>query len=610
MKSPVKASISILLIPSVGRGNGTGHLRRCIELAVKFHNHPEIKCALYTGLPYLDHDQYSDQEIQKLITAKKAEPLEIIDSINPEDWDICIFDERETSAKKLHNFSGKTLSIGIDEGGNARDYFDYLIDILPNMEESEPNISSVGFLNLPEPANSSSERFFNLKADDRILISFGGEDREGLSLKMITMIDDAGIFKTEQLTVVKGPMFSGQSFPESVNVLDCPPDLRMLIPEYDLVVTSFGITCFEALNAGVPVVLFNPSHYHKMLSVRAGIPEIGVLNPDAKRLDHFLRTPQRLLKAVDAWSGKKQMDLAGYILNLEHSPRNRCRTCGNGYLKAVNRSVLKTYFKCPDCGIISLQNYDSKKTVYNSNYFFDEYRNQYGRTYLEDFENIKRSGIERCRYIRKLTIGDKLLDIGCGYGPFLSAALNEGFQPFGIDISDEAVEYINSELGFRAAAAEAGKFSPGELFGIDEFDAVTMWYVIEHIEQIPELLKHLYRIVKPGGVFAFSTPSYKGISARRSLGGFLNASPSDHLTVWSPQSSVRLLRKYGFRVRKIKIPAPHPERFFHNPNHYYKMIAPVKFIVTKILTAVSRCFLLGDTFEVYAVRIDSRKRKG
>jgi len=96
-------------------------------------------------------------------------------------------------------------------------------------------------------------------------------------------------------------------------------------------------------------------------------------------------------------------------------------------------------------------------------------------------------------------------------------------------------------------------------------------------------------------VLAFSTPSAAGISGRRSLRRFLEQSPEDHLTVWTPRSARRVLRRHGFRVRRIRVTGHHPERF-PVPG------AGAGGATAAVVKHLSRLLGLGDTFEVYATK--------
>jgi 2-polyprenyl-3-methyl-5-hydroxy-6-metoxy-1,4-benzoquinol methylase len=238
---------------------------------------------------------------------------------------------------------------------------------------------------------------------------------------------------------------------------------------------------------------------------------------------------------------------------------------------------------------------------YGREYFFENYKKQYGRTYLEDFDKIKGIGIKRCGQIRRLVSGGRLLDVGCGYGPFLSAAEQAGYSPFGIDISKEAAAYTGEELGFKVAAASLEEFLPGAL-GVQEFDVITLWFVIEHLKEPAEALRKINTMLRTGGVFAFSTPNYNGITRILSMNRFLGANPVDHYAVWTPQTARKLLKKYGFKVKYVRTPVVHQQRFFRNQDNYLKLRGPVKKLTDSVLRFINSVCLLGDTFEVYAVK--------
>ncbi|MDR1839262.1 MAG: class I SAM-dependent methyltransferase [Treponema sp.] len=186
-----------------------------------------------------------------------------------------------------------------------------------------------------------------------------------------------------------------------------------------------------------------------------------------------------------------------------------------------------------------------------------------------------------------------LLDIGCAYGPFLAAASEEGFSPFGIDPAQDAVRYVQKELGIPASC---GFFPDCGFPSSPPYDAITLWYVIEHFKDCAPVLAEIRKVLKDGGILAFSTPSFSGISGRASLRRFLSASPQDHFTVWSPKTCKKALALTGFKVKKTVISGHHPERF---PllGKFAKNKNGVLYI---LLLAISRIFGLGDTFEVYA----------
>jgi 2-polyprenyl-3-methyl-5-hydroxy-6-metoxy-1,4-benzoquinol methylase len=184
-----------------------------------------------------------------------------------------------------------------------------------------------------------------------------------------------------------------------------------------------------------------------------------------------------------------------------------------------------------------------------------------------------------------------LLDIGCAYGPVLVEASHFGYLPQGVEIIPEAADYIRSEFGFRVftGAFENSVFE-------HQFDVVTMWYVIEHFKDPDYILIRVNKLLKQDGIFSFSTPNSSGISARKKMSSFLMKSPLDHITIWNPKISARVLSRYGFKIKNISITGHHAERFsrFLGKNFY---------LLNKIFDLISKLFKLGDTFEVYAQKI-------
>lgn len=210
------------------------------------------------------------------------------------------------------------------------------------------------------------------------------------------------------------------------------------------------------------------------------------------------------------------------------------------------------------------------KFSYTRSYFFDEYRSQYGKTYLDDFDTIRNFGRERMAVIDRLQkkflpvfpdAHKRLFDIGCAYGPFLAAAKEYGWIPSGTDISEDAVEWVRDNLSVPAVRSAFPAFADSLLSDYRPFAAVTLWYVIEHFEDLEPVFTKIRQLLIPGGILAFSTPSASGISARKNRRKFFDASPADHFTLWEPGRVRKQLERYGFRTVRIRTTGHHPERF-------------------------------------------------
>lgn len=483
--------------------------------------------------------------------------------------DLILIDNRSTDRYLYDKLKDIAPVIAIDEGGDARDLIPYTIDTLPNLLETKPNYFNTGLLNITKGIKKEYKN-----SPKRILISFGGQDPYNLTEWVVDRL--MGVYNLE---VVVGPLFKNREFP--VPVLEGIDDLKKVIQDYDLVITSFGITAFEAVSLGVPVALLNPTEYHKDLSLKAGF----------YTLDKTLKLDYK--KAVTQMEGiplGKNENLTDLIFNISIS-QNGCPICKEASNEVLERFLDKTYHTCKHCSITYMTAF-TKEREYESDYFFKEYSNQYGKTYLEDFEHIQSMGGRRLLPIKTKVLPDaKLLDVGCAYGPFLKAAEELGYKPYGVDISQDAITYIKNSFNYEVLCSPF-PYGDNDIMP-NKFSVVTMWYVIEHFKDLGTVLSSVNHILDKGGVFAFSTPNVRGVSGRKNLKNFLKCSPNDHYTIFDPVTAGKVLKNYGFKVYNIEITGHHPERF----NRYAR-----KGLLKHFFLLISKIFRLGDTFEIYCIK--------
>lgn len=624
----------VVLVPEFVPGRGSGHLARVLELAQELRGDCAAgddqdrrdrvvradgagKCE--TGVlfhPGVDPET-ARRAVQRLAAAADI-PL-YFDPAVTAGAQLVVLDCRELSLagfRALRLDESDAAAVGIDLGGSARCYCDYLIDTLPRVDSAcAPNLADRGLLRFPRVA-----RAFAPAAFEHVLLSFGGEDAANLTataaeaLRRVNEDATGGTRGCGQMRVsaVRGPLFE-HDLPDEVEELPLTGRLRDQLWQFDLVITSFGLTAFEAAAAGCGVVLLSPTRYHAQLAARASFVHLGVC-PSPARLARSLRTvcadPARVVHRSRAVIPEKPAAPATAIAELNAGGAAACPVCGRRAAASVTRTPGRTYVRCPQCGVLYMRRLRESGVAYDERYFFESYRRQYGRSYLEDFAHIKRVGegrIERInRTIRAGRAGDTagtpggncraVLDIGAAYGPFLAAARESGYRVYGIDVSEAAVRYLREQLQFEAAACSIEEFDSQAVFGRARFDVVTMWYVIEHLHALNAVLSRVNAMLPVGGLFAFSTPNGEGISARRNRAAFLAAGPPDHVTIWEPGRCSSILERFGFRVRRVIVTGHHAERF---PGMSRAARGGLRF---RIADCLSRAAGLGDTFELYAVK--------
>ena len=100
---------------------------------------------------------------------------------------------------------------------------------------------------------------------------------------------------------------------------------------------------------------------------------------------------------------------------------------------------------------------------------------------------------------------------------------------------------------FTGVLSDAGL--PGE-----SFDAVTMWDVIEHLNDPFANLCEVWRVLKPGGLFALSTGDIGSLWARLCGGYWQLLTPPQHLFYFNRQSMEKVAERTGFEVQHFTYP--------------------------------------------------------
>lgn len=582
MKNPVNTNMRILCIATYNKSIGSGHIKRTLRL---------LDCLGSKAFLYVPNEQ----AVQLISTLEVEIPPDRI-CHRPEEegpWSLIVLDNYQTSVEEAEKWLSLARVVALDEGGPARPIIPCLIDTLPVLPSAGvANEFEPGYLDLPA---YSEKRTYPPK---RILVTFGGVDEAQLTERIGLMLDSNEI-PPHQWCVAKGPFF-GRTFAwPGIKILP-NPNIREILPEFDLVITHFGLTAFEAVASGANVITLNPTSYHEKLSQLAGFPSLGVKEVNKNIQEDFIAYI-RGGKTSHNWQHKlmlnPQKSLADRIISLA-GEKGGCPACPDikqRFGKIIFRSKDKSYAECPSCGLIYQEPFNKVDVSYDQDYFFKDYAEQYGRTYLDDFDHIYTVSLLRVkRILQKLRTNERnLLEIGSAYGAFLKAASENGFNVRGIEVNSNAANYIRSELHLPVIESAF----PDEVPESDtQFDVVALWYVLEHFKNLDTAMKRLSSLVKPGGLLAFSTPLGDGMTGTYAPKKFFKESPADHYSIFTRKNIHRILARYGFKVVHIQITGIHPER------------KDIKVLPGKKLYDFYKWWYgmkkMGDTFEVYAIKKD------
>lgn len=136
----------------------------------------------------------------------------------------------------------------------------------------------------------------------------------------------------------------------------------------------------------------------------------------------------------------------------------------------------------------------------------------------------------------------KILDVGSGTGDFLYTCNKAGWSVFGIEPSSEA----------RKIASEKGIEVLDEIKSLKEkdFDVITLWHVLEHVENLFEYISLLKQKLKPNGILIIAVPNYKSFDANYYKEFWAAYDVPRHLWHFSQQSIKKLFSNISMEVEK------------------------------------------------------------
>lgn len=140
-----------------------------------------------------------------------------------------------------------------------------------------------------------------------------------------------------------------------------------------------------------------------------------------------------------------------------------------------------------------------------------------------------------------------LLDIGAGTGAFLHKAFVSGWPVTGLEPDEGARKICSGKYGLKTEASEKLFELPAE-----NYDAVTMWHVLEHVHQLHEYMDEIKRVLKPGGAAFVALPNYTSGDARLYKEYWAAYDVPRHLYHFAPPAVSKLTDQHAMVVESIK----------------------------------------------------------
>lgn len=212
-----------------------------------------------------------------------------------------------------------------------------------------------------------------------------------------------------------------------------------------------------------------------------------------------------------------------------------CRICLSRAVRPFCVKGPATYYLCRGCDTVFQHPLPTPEEMLS--YADAQYREGVYRDY------VAARGMKHEHFRRRLKeFGDRfrppgrLLDLGCSCGYFLDVALEAGYDAYGVEFSEEAIGA--AQPGTRERIRRSN-LNDGEGDHPREYDVVTAFDIIEHVEDPVEFLRDIEGMLVPGGGVVLSTPD---------TGHFLRYAMGTRWPMLQPMQHTTLLSKLGLRI--------------------------------------------------------------
>lgn len=222
----------------------------------------------------------------------------------------------------------------------------------------------------------------------------------------------------------------------------------------------------------------------------------------------------------------------------EQKKHKHCLICGSERLKHLKSYSEAHLVQCKSCNFVFSEFIPSEQELI-------EYYEGYGRNdylspitikryheLLDKFEPYKKTG--------------RILDVGCGIGYFLEEAKKRGWEVYGTEYTQEAID-ICEQKGINM---QSGALNPSN-YELESFDIITSFEVIEHINNPREELGYFNQLLRKGGLVYVTTPNFNSLLRYRLKSKYNVITYPEHLSYYTKNTLKNAFNLSGFQSKKI-----------------------------------------------------------
>lgn len=205
--------------------------------------------------------------------------------------------------------------------------------------------------------------------------------------------------------------------------------------------------------------------------------------------------------------------------------------------------------ECLKCGLLFTEPRPDASSIgkyYQSEEYYSHQENKSGFI-PKIYESVKKVNLRHKRKLatKGLKVGT-MLEIGCGVGDFLHEMEQRGWNCTGIEPSKEAKAIAQNRV-------KANILNPEDLATLkdESFDLITMWHVLEHVDNLKDEVRHLQRLLKKGGRLVLALPNFKSTDAEYYREYWAAYDVPRHLNHFCRESINNIFKTTKLQLKKI-----------------------------------------------------------
>ena len=207
-------------------------------------------------------------------------------------------------------------------------------------------------------------------------------------------------------------------------------------------------------------------------------------------------------------------------------------------------------FECQHCGLLFTEPRPNPQKIskyYKSDEYYSHHENKKGFI-PKLYESVKKVNLRhKCKMATQGLKTGNVLDIGCGVGDFLHTMRQKGWDCVGVEPSEEAKKIAKKRLNSDILSPSAQETLPTA-----HFDLITMWHVLEHVDDLHWQLDQLWRLAKPGGRIIVALPNFRSYDASFYREKWAGYDVPRHLSHFNQETVVKMFKTKNLNHKKTE----------------------------------------------------------